>query len=66
LALKTMHMQPAVLKSKHCEAQPKTDLATTVKYHSFHLLFLHRHFEVSAMVLFCGAVPFLTLASLHV
>ncbi|KRY21487.1 hypothetical protein T12_7754 [Trichinella patagoniensis] len=82
-----MHMQAAVLKSKHCEAQPKSDLAT-VKHHSFHLFFLHRHFEVpvvalmvvcncclltwrhtysiSAMVLFCGAVPFLTLASLNV
>ncbi|KRX72181.1 hypothetical protein T06_14137 [Trichinella sp. T6] len=40
-----MHMQAAVLKSKHCEAQPKSDLAT-VKHHSFHLFFLHRHFEV--------------------
>ncbi|KRY53847.1 hypothetical protein T03_2081 [Trichinella britovi] len=38
-----MHMQAAVLKSKHCEAQPKSDLAI-VKHHSFHLFFLHSSF----------------------
>ncbi|KRZ90797.1 hypothetical protein T08_13730 [Trichinella sp. T8] len=46
-----MHMQAAVLKSKHCEAQPKSDLAT-VKHHSFHLFFLHRVQWSYSVVLF--------------